>query len=115
MWSPDEQMLTFTYKSISKMPAYETKSFEELRCEDYAMGNCGATASLVMLAARSLWCMCRMRLEDGVSSVDERNEVHSCPRVVILRIDGTGVLRASPNPTLARSNFFTLSNHCRSL
>jgi len=27
---------TFTYKSITKMSEYQTKSFEELRCEDYA-------------------------------------------------------------------------------
>ena len=33
---------TFTYKSISKMQEYQNKSFEELRCEDYARGNKGS-------------------------------------------------------------------------
>jgi len=34
---------TFTYKSISMMHEYQNKSFEELRCEDYARGNKGST------------------------------------------------------------------------
>jgi len=33
---------TLTYKLISKMQEYQNKSFEELRCEDYARGNKGS-------------------------------------------------------------------------
>jgi hypothetical protein len=77
------QPATITYKCITKMPAYETKSFEELRFEDYAKGNFGAAeqslskASLVDLAARGLWARCHVRLDDGMFYVDERNEVRT--------------------------------------
>lgn len=45
---PGGQVQTFTYKSISKMPEYQNKSFEELRCEDYAKGNKGGSAPAAM-------------------------------------------------------------------
>jgi hypothetical protein len=88
------------------MPAYENKSFEELRCDDYASGNVGTDApslfgaSIVELAARSLWSRCHVRLDNGMLSVDDRNEVRAEIPVGLFtpapRLHGD-----SPSPALA--------------
>ena len=52
--APDVGVQTLTFKSISKMQEYQNKSFEELRCEDYARGNKGSAdppAGLTLVVA----------------------------------------------------------------
>ena len=44
-WEWEWALQTFTYKSITKMSEYAGKSFEQLRCEDYAKGNTGEAGS----------------------------------------------------------------------
>ena len=52
--APDVGVQTLTYMSISKMQEYPNKSFEELRCENYARGNKGSAdppAGLTLVVA----------------------------------------------------------------